>query len=51
MRECVESNPGPSWEEVREALEKKLGKRVPFHTQQLDEFEDALYHEYPGDRF
>lgn len=50
LRECVEPNPGPSWEEVRSLLETKLGKRALTFKGQLDQFETALYDVYPRER-
>jgi hypothetical protein len=48
--ECIEPNPGPSWDDIKKKLvEEKLGghDRVNrFFSTQLNEFENALYAKY-----
>lgn len=47
LRECVESNPGPSWEEVKVALKKKLGEKgSEKFKDKITALEDALNETY-----
>jgi len=54
MRECVEPNPGPSWEDVKDALNKKLGEKGSArYKDKIDRLADELnskYDDAPNDR-
>lgn len=50
LRECIEPNPGPSWDDIKKKLvETKLGgvERASKYSSQLDILENLVYDVYP----
>jgi len=52
LRECVEPNPGPSWEDVKDALNKKLGAGAESYKDQIAKLQvelNKLYNNAPDE--